>query len=83
MLTSVPTPPVGLIETMRWAPATSIELLPLHLARLQASGERLGVPIDPSTVQTAIDSTVHAWAAPDRTAGARVRLVVALTDRRR
>ena len=77
VLTSVPTPPVGLIETMRWAPATGIELLPLHLARLQASGERLGVPIDPSTVRTAIDGAVHDWAASHRTAGARVRLVVA------
>ena len=81
VLTSVPTPPVGLIETMRWAPATGIELLPLHLARLQASGERLGVPIDPTTVRAAIDDAVLdrlRCARPGaRTAGARVRLVVA------
>ena len=78
VLTSVPTPPVGLIETMRWAPAKGIELLPLHLARLQASGERLGVPIDPTTAQAAIDDAVLDLAAlpPDQT-GARVRLVVA------
>ncbi len=82
VLTSVPTPPVGLIETMRWAPATGIELLPLHLARLQASGERLGVPVDPATVRAAIDDAVLGWTALHRTAGARtagarVRLVVA------
>ena len=83
VLTSVPTPPSG--SSRRCAGrrrrasnccrCTSLD------CRHPASASVL--PIDPSTVQTAIDSTVHAWAAPDRTAGARVRLVVALTDRRR
>ncbi|MGD9703936.1 MAG: aminodeoxychorismate synthase component I [Acidimicrobiia bacterium] len=71
VLTRVPSTAVGLVETMRWEPGSGIELLALHLARLQASGTRLGVPVDPVVVQNAIDGAVAG-----RDTGARVRLVV-------
>ena len=41
-----PEPPFALFETMLWRPRCGIALLPLHLARLEASAEYFGFVLD-------------------------------------
>jgi para-aminobenzoate synthetase/4-amino-4-deoxychorismate lyase len=48
-------PPVGLIETMLWTPASGIWLRDRHVERLTRSAEVLGIPLDRAVVHTALN----------------------------
>jgi para-aminobenzoate synthetase/4-amino-4-deoxychorismate lyase len=63
--------PIGLIETMRYAPGSGIARRDLHLARLERSANSLGIGFDRTRVERVLDKGV-AGAPSDL----RVRLVL-------
>lgn len=64
--------PFGLIETMRFEPASGVARLERHLARLASSAAYFGIPLDLAAVRRAISGRVGVLFA-----AARVRLVLA------
>jgi para-aminobenzoate synthetase/4-amino-4-deoxychorismate lyase len=51
--------PIGLIETLRYEPNHGFLRGELHLARLEASAERLDIPFDKAGVRKSLDAAVH------------------------
>lgn len=52
-------PPVGLIETLRYEPEHGFLRLELHLARLERSAIKLGIPFSASAVRDALEAKVR------------------------
>jgi para-aminobenzoate synthetase/4-amino-4-deoxychorismate lyase len=61
--------PLGLIETLGFAPDAGFARRDLHLARLERSARRFGIPFDPSAVRRSLEAAVSR-----RLTNARVRL---------
>ena len=58
--------PIGLIETMRCAAGEGIVRRDLHLARLERSAKRLGLPFRPAEIARALDDVVSASRSNER-----------------
>jgi para-aminobenzoate synthetase/4-amino-4-deoxychorismate lyase len=63
---SDPTPPVTLIETIKWSPEEGFVLLGRHLARLLASSAYFGLPVDAAEATNRLIAESANWAAPMR-----------------
>ncbi|MBN9336090.1 aminodeoxychorismate synthase component I [Devosia sp.] len=63
---SDPTPPVTLIETIKWSPQEGFVLLGRHLARLLASSAYFGLPVDAAEATTRLIAESANWTAPMR-----------------
>jgi para-aminobenzoate synthetase / 4-amino-4-deoxychorismate lyase len=65
----------GLIETMRWTPASGYVRLDLHLRRLGFSAQRLGFAFDRDAIEAMLDALAATW--PNSEGDRRVRLELA------
>ncbi|WP_317185873.1 aminodeoxychorismate synthase component I [Devosia sp. BK] len=63
---SDPTPPVTLIETLKWSREEGFVLLGRHLARLLASAAYFGLPADGAEATTRLLAESQTWSAPMR-----------------
>lgn len=63
---SDPTPPVTLIETLKWSPQEGFVLLGRHLARLLSSASYFGLPADAAEVTVKLINVSQTWTAPMR-----------------
>lgn len=72
---SDPTPPVTLIETLKWSPEEGFVLLGRHIARLLSSAAYLGLSADGAEATTRLVTESQAWTAPMR-----VRLTLSETS---
>ncbi len=61
-----PTAVDGLIETIRWEPATGWVLLDAHMTRLADSAAYYDIEVDPEAVHMLLDSAVDGRSAPTR-----------------
>lgn len=63
---SDPTPPVTLIETLKWSPEEGFVLLGRHIARLLSSAAYFGLAADGAEATTRLVAESQAWTAPMR-----------------
>lgn len=63
---SDPTPPVTLIETLKWSPEEGFVLLGRHIARLLSSAAYFGLPADGAEATMRLLAESQAWTAPMR-----------------
>jgi para-aminobenzoate synthetase/4-amino-4-deoxychorismate lyase len=63
---SDPTPPVTLIETLKWSPETGFVLLGRHLARLLASAAYFSLSVDAAEVTNRLLEASAEWTGPMR-----------------
>jgi len=63
---SDPTPPVTLIETLKWTPEEGFWLLGRHLARLLASAAYFGLAVDGAEATMLLLEESKAWTGPMR-----------------
>ncbi len=63
---SDPTPPVTLIETLKWSPEEGFVLLGRHIARLLSSAAYFGLPADGADATTRLLAESQAWTGPMR-----------------